>query len=52
MLRVARSYLGPLLAKIYGFGILFSVWQELIMVSICSSDPLYLLGLRKAMPLR
>jgi hypothetical protein len=26
MLRVARSYLRPLLAKIYGFGILFLVW--------------------------
>jgi hypothetical protein len=50
MLRVARSYLRLLLAKIYGFSILFLVWQGLITISTSSSDPLYLVGLRMAMP--
>jgi hypothetical protein len=45
MLRVAQSYLRPLLAKIYGFGILFLAWQGLVMISTSSNDPLCLGGL-------
>jgi hypothetical protein len=41
MLMVAWSYLRLLLAKIYGFGILFSAWQRLIMILLCCNDPMY-----------
>jgi hypothetical protein len=37
-MKVARSYLRLLLAKIYGFGIIFLSWKVLLMISTCSSN--------------
>jgi hypothetical protein len=40
MLRVVQSYLRPLLAKIYGFGILFLAWAHND-VSVLQRSPVF-----------
>jgi hypothetical protein len=50
-MQLYTDYLKQLLVKIYGFDFLFLTWQGLVKISTCSSDHLYLLGLRKECPI-